>query len=217
MKRIVNIILSFVLILGLCIPAYAEETKTIDELLAPYQNAIDKVNGELGSNIYIPDKNKEKFYNNVKHMSPSEVENLLRNEYKDITSGKPFITQSEPNSYTKSYAMKNGQKKHDTSPMHVRQDIMQTAPISYNSQMFLNSTVFSATGASGTYIYETINSYGSSWPSDYTGYHFEVDSGSYSLSSNKKNCTVTLRGHPEDAYGSALTLSLTEKVTFSVD
>jgi hypothetical protein len=89
-----------------------------------YQNAIDKVNGELGSNIYIPDKNKEKFYNNVKHMSPSEVENLLRNEYKDITSGKPFITQSEPNSYTKSYAMKNGQKKQDTSPMHVRQDII---------------------------------------------------------------------------------------------
>lgn len=101
-KRILVTALSFILILGLSIPAYAGKTENIDELLAPYQEIIDKINAELGSTIYIPDENKEKVYESLKGMSPAEVEKLLRNEYKAIVSGEPF--QSKTGNYIKDYA-----------------------------------------------------------------------------------------------------------------
>ncbi|QIB27201.1 hypothetical protein [Caloranaerobacter azorensis] len=54
MKRILSIALTLVLMLGLSIRIYAEKAKNIDELLAPYQEVVDKLNAELGSTIYIP-------------------------------------------------------------------------------------------------------------------------------------------------------------------
>lgn len=215
MKKILTIALSFMLILGGSIPTYAKETKNIDELLAPYKEVVDKVNAELGSTIYIPEGNKEKVYNKVKDMSIDEVETMLKNDYKAYIDGKSSDTESRSGNYTRDYAMQNGQGESTITPRYIREDITQTAPISQNSEMFLDSTVFSATGAIGTYTYESINSYGSQWPSDYTGYHFEVDSGYHSLSSDSKKCTVTLKGHPENAAGFAQLVVLTETVTFS--
>lgn len=217
MKRILSIALTLVLMLGLAIAAYAEKAKNIDELLAPYQEVVDKLNAELGSTIYIPVANKEKVYNNVKDMSPSEVEILLREEYKAYVAGNLSTVQSGSGNYTRDYAMESSEKESVIIPLYIREEITQTAPISYNSEMFLDSTVFSGTGELGTYTYESIRSYGSQWPSDYTGFHFEVDSGSHSLSSDRKKCTVTLKGHPENAYGFALLEVLTETVTFSAN
>lgn len=220
MKRIVTIALSFMLMLGLCIPTYAsaEKAKTIDELLAPYRAVIDKLNAELGSTMYIPDKNKERVYNNIKDMSLDEFETMLRNDYKTQSADKSSTTKSE-SSESGDYSRDSIKVKNDSdiTIKSVREEITQTASISYNSEMYLTSTVFSATGASGTYTYSSISEYGSQWPSSYTGYHFAVDEGSYSLSSDRKKCTVTLKGHPENSSGIALTVALTAKNTFSAN
>lgn len=82
MRKILRIVLSFVLILGLYVAAAAPKKQTIDELLAPYQVAIDKVNADLGSTAFIPDGTKEEVYNNIKDKSPYEFEALLRHQYK---------------------------------------------------------------------------------------------------------------------------------------
>jgi len=215
MKRIITIAMSFVLVLGLGLPTYAQSAKNIDELLGPYQAVIDKVNSDLGSSIYIPDKNKEMVYNNIKSKTTAEFEAMLRNEYKALTVSEPSITQSGSGNYARDTLTVNSQNNEVITPNYVRESIIQTAPISYNSEMFLNSTVFSGTVVAGTYVYESISSYGSQWPSGFTGFHFAVDSGSYSLSSDKKQCTVTLKGHPQDANGVALLIVLTATNTFS--
>lgn len=82
MRKIRGIIfsLSVAVMLWLCISASAP--KNIDELLVPYQIAIDRVNADLGSTAFIPEDTKEKVYNNIKDKSPDEIEALLRQEYK---------------------------------------------------------------------------------------------------------------------------------------
>lgn len=219
MKKLFVMFLSMALILGFSMPAHAEETLTINELLAPYQAAVDKVNEELGISIYIPEKNKEKVYNNIKDKTPEEITSMLIKEYKESSTGSSSITQFKDDNYIKdsAYSENNteiGESESIITPRYIREDITQTVPIGYSSEMYLDSTVFSATGDS--YVYESINDYGSQWPSSFTGYHFAVDSGSASLSSNKKSCTVSLVGHPEDPNGFALTLRLTTSHTFTL-
>lgn len=102
MKKIASIALPILLIAGLSTTAFAAKEATIDDLLAPYQSVIDKVNAELGSAIYIPDKNKEKVYNNIKDMPPDEVERMLREEYLFAPS---YRTPTSSNNYTRDSAM----------------------------------------------------------------------------------------------------------------
>lgn len=217
MKWIFFLVLMFMLILVLITPIYAGKTANIDELLLPYQEVIDKINAELGSTIYIPDVNKEKVYNNIKDMSPEEVEILLRNEYNACASGESITNISKNGDYIRDYAMKNDANETVITSNYFKEEITQEAPISYNSEMFLDSIVISVTGKPGTFSYQSIRGYGSQWPSDYTGYHYEVDSGLHSLSDDRKKCTVSLKGHPEDANGFALLVTLTETVTFSAN
>ncbi|HAZ36990.1 MAG TPA: hypothetical protein DEF85_05070 [Clostridiaceae bacterium] len=107
MKRIITIAISFVLMLGLCLlPAHAQSEKNIDDLLAPYQAVIDKINSDLGSSIYIPDKNKGMVYNNIKNKTLAEFEATLRDEYE--ASNKPFIT-TQPGSYIRDTIIPNSQ------------------------------------------------------------------------------------------------------------
>ena len=55
------------------------DIRTIDDLLFPYQIAIDEVNRELGTYYFIPDNLKEKVYNNIKSISisPDELKKQL--------------------------------------------------------------------------------------------------------------------------------------------
>ncbi len=55
------------------------DIRTIDDLLFPYQMAIDEVNRELGTYYFIPDNLKEKVYNNIKSISisPDELKKQL--------------------------------------------------------------------------------------------------------------------------------------------
>lgn len=96
-------------------------------------------------------------------------------------------------------------------------DIEQTYPISYNSFVYLDSTIFSVTGSTGTYRYDFINAYGSEWDASFTGYHFEVTHKSYSLSNYSKNCTITLTGTPVDSQGIGLAIVLHASHTFSAN
>lgn len=99
--KVASMVLLVALILGLSISATTEHAETIDELLAPYQAVIDKVNADLGTTIYIPEENKEKVYNSIKGMSLNEVEALLKSHYKNTITGKPAAGQSGATSYIK--------------------------------------------------------------------------------------------------------------------
>jgi len=118
MRRIIGLVLGFVLILGLCISVFALRTKTIDELLVPYQVAIDKVNADISSNFFIPDNSKEQAYNNIKDKSPAEFEALLRQEYKTFVLG-----QTKPDNYESVIVGKGlptlGPIPNFTGPIHV--------------------------------------------------------------------------------------------------
>jgi hypothetical protein len=92
MKKALTIALTFLLLLLLVMPTYAKRMDSLDELLAPYQAMIDKLNEELGSAIYIPEKNKVKVYQNIKDKTPKEVEEMLRKQYQD------YIADDSPNS-----------------------------------------------------------------------------------------------------------------------
>jgi len=104
-KKTVSLILIITLMLGLCVSASAQTEKTIDELLAPYQTVIDKLNTELGTTFYIPYENREKVYNNIKNKTPDEFEALLREEYKDLNSDPSNRIQPHSDNYTRDYAM----------------------------------------------------------------------------------------------------------------
>lgn len=95
LKGVKSIFLAVLVSACVFIPMTAEKTPTIDDLLAPYQAVLNKVNGELGSNIYIPAKSKENVYNKIKNMTPSEFESQMRTEYLDsLKSRTPKETSS---------------------------------------------------------------------------------------------------------------------------
>lgn len=184
--------------------SYASEIKTLDKSVDPYQEVMDKLTDEFGVSFYVSPEKKEYFYDSVKDMNAKEFEEMLRSQYQE------FMDNSNTNIDTTT----NIQQASSIVPFSMREQITQTTSLSYSSSMFLKSTVFSATGSQGTFKYESINSYGTDWPPDYTGYHWQVDSKSYSLSSDAKSCKVTLRGHPENAKGVSLAFSLTATNTF---
>lgn len=215
MKKILSVFLSFSLILLLSGPVYAAKAETADELLIPYQKVINQVNIEIGSNYLIPDNTKEEVYDNIKRMSPDEFGKLLKNEYKTYATSLSLNDQSENDNHAEENVLSKNQSNLSIIPNYVSQNITQTHSIQYNSKMYLKSTVFSAKGTAGTYIYSSINSYGSQWSSSNKGYHFSVISGSYSLSSDKKKCTVHLNGMPKDPNGIALAVELKAAYTFS--
>ena len=159
MKKLFVMFLSLALILGFSIPAHAEEAKTIDELLTPYQVVVDKVNVELGSTIYIPEENREKVYNNIKDKTPDEVYLMLVEEYKASAISGTSIPQIESTDYIEDSVYPDDNNKISQiesiiTPYYIREDTIQTVPIGYSSEMYLASTIFSTTGTS--YIYESI-------------------------------------------------------------
>lgn len=178
----------------------ASEDGKLEKFITPYQDVLDKLTEEFGVEFYINREKMDQFYNNVRDMSPEELENILREQY------NKFLGDS--------YKDMNSNSNYLILTLSISEDITQQVALRYNSSMYLNSKIFSATGNPGTYTYQSIKSYGTTWPSDYTDYHWKVDYASHKLSSDSKSCTVYLRGHPENAYGIALALSLTASHTF---
>lgn len=153
-------------------------------------------------------------------MTPEELEKLLREQHIEFLNNGSPKTKVEPIKSIEDMPNNNNAKVNEPEfvikPDYVRKDITPTSPIGYNSEMFLDSTIFSGTGATNAYVYESINDYGSRWPPGYTGYHFEVDSKWYSLSSDSKSCTFKLIGHPQNSGGYSKLVQLTATDTFTL-
>lgn len=211
MKKISFLGLLLIVMFSFCIPSFAHSESNIDIQLESYQKIIDKLNSELGSKMYIREDNKIQVYKSFKNKTPEEIESLLREEY---IQNEQNIKSSERKSsdYMRSPAIVNELP----STRSVSEDITQTCSISYNSEAYLDSTIFSP-GSTGTYVYESINGYGAQWPSNYTGYHFEVSNGYHTMSSDNKKCTVTLKGVPTNSSRISLAISLKETITFSAN
>lgn len=204
MKKFVKLLFTSFLCLSISLSLItcvsASENVNLEKSISPYQEVLNKLTNEFGVEFYINPEKKEHFYNNVGDMSTDELEKLLREQYKEFLDN--FYNDKLSNSDSA------------VSPLSISENITQLVALSYNSSMYLNSNVFSASDNQGTFTYQSIKSYGTTWPSSFTGYHWEVDSASHKLSSDLKSCTVSLRGHPEDANGVALALSLTASNTF---
>lgn len=67
----------------------------LDEMeiqMIPYLKVLSQLSEEYGVSHYVPEENKEKFYDSVKSMTPREFALMLREQYK---LAEPFIDQSE--------------------------------------------------------------------------------------------------------------------------
>ncbi len=105
MKKIVKSTIAIIMMCILSATVSAEKKNNIDELLEPYQKAVDKVN-EDGSDFFIPENTKEEVYNNIKDMTPKEVEEMLKYEYKTFTLNPTCRNSS--NADNKKESAKNG-------------------------------------------------------------------------------------------------------------
>lgn len=86
MKKSLNILSISILTTVLCSTTTSNAKTTnddIDLLLIPYNKVMTKLSAEYGVNIYVPEKNKEKFFKSVQDMSPKAFEKLLRDQYKE--------------------------------------------------------------------------------------------------------------------------------------
>jgi hypothetical protein len=101
LKTVLFPILVVLVLLPVMGGADVSKSASIDERLLPYQHVIDKVNHDFGFKkikIFIPKENKEKVYNNIKDMTTSQFEDMLKSEIEDelIGNGKPFDPQQRP-------------------------------------------------------------------------------------------------------------------------
>lgn len=138
MKKISFLGLLLIVMFSFCIPSFAHSESNIDIQLESYQKIIDKLNSELGSKMYIREDNKIQVYKSFKNKTPEEIESLLREEY---IQNEQNIKSSERKSsdYMRSPAIVNELP----STRSVSEDITQTCSISYNSEAYLDSTIFS--------------------------------------------------------------------------
>ncbi|MBT2289314.1 hypothetical protein J7E73_09225 [Paenibacillus albidus] len=210
MKNLPKLLLVCVLMFSFALPVYADESEKSDQQLLLLQEVMDKVNAELGSTYYIPKGNQEKVLNSIKDKSMEEVEQLLTTQYKaafpdgqvqqDITDTTPISPDDESTSII--------------TPFSVTEQIRQTTPIQYNTLMYQDATVFSGTGAAGSFIYQSLGQYGVI-KSSATGFHFKVDQASRQIHPDQKHVGIELIGHPEDENGFALALQLIAQHVFT--
>ncbi len=93
------------------------------------------------------------------------------------------------------------------------ENIVQEKALRYNSTLRLKSKIYGL-GSPPVYRYRSITGISTSWPSGYTGYHYHITSSSYTISADKKTCTVKITGVPKNSNGMTLTGILYDTVTF---
>lgn len=95
MKKIINITLICIMVSVFCSTTHYNAESTYDNdielLLIPYNKILIKLSKDYGIEMYIPEKNKEKFLNSIQNITPKEFENRLRQQYKE---SKKYINQS---------------------------------------------------------------------------------------------------------------------------
>ncbi len=89
----------------------------------------------------------------------------------------------------------------------------QEKDLRYNSTLRINPE----TDRQGSPSYQSITSISTLWPSNYSGYHYHITNSSYTISADRKTCTVKITGVPKNADGMTLTGILYDTVTFSAN
>lgn len=181
---------------------------TLITSVAQYQRIICEVNEKYGACFTVPAESER-----------TVLQNLIEKEYTEETFKEQLIKdwhtflaiENGSNSDTETENIVNFNES-GISPLSVRESITQRQAIEYNSTVFLKSTVFSGSGVAGTYTYESIQ--GKGVETNPKVMHLSVASISHSLSSNRKNCTVTVVAYPVSADGIMLTVKKTYKVPF---
>ncbi|MCI1982180.1 MAG: hypothetical protein LKJ45_03335 [Oscillospiraceae bacterium] len=208
MKKITGLFFTIVLMLTLVVPVNAATVpKTLTDKLAPYQEAIDRVNQELGTTSFIPKGSEQKVYDNIKNMSPEEFEQELKED------NERYLAESAE---SKQNAREQIIEKKVITPDSLRYNYNEKYPIDYNSYLYLKATVF-APGSSRKFTFESIHSYGVEWPSNLTDYHFEARDKGYSLNSARTECLVWAKGMPVNSRGVGLAVNLYAEHTFTLD
>lgn len=192
-------------ILSLSFSLVALASTTSPANISQYQTIVDKLNKELGASMSIP--NNVEVYNNISQIPLDKFEAYLRNEYITANTNNKennIIYMSVNNTNTPENDITGGTRvpalnenslglDSIVQPYSVSQEILQKVNLpDFYGAVDLSSIVFSATGAIGTYIYDTIINMASY---DYTNMtYFRANTSSYVLSNGSKTCTVTYKG-----------------------
>lgn len=229
--------LSLILSFGLTSVSSATYTPTsIDDLLAPYQAVIDKLNDEYDCSVYIPADQKDTVYNNIKDRSPYEFEADLRNQLINTINSESTsipnvtITQDDFTQNDTERVLPEGPSTYDLPPAavsdplivtpvidtrSVRENIVQKYYLDQAAYIKLYSTVFSGSGSAGTFTYSNIEKLTSGWDAGSGTFFYVPRSYTYSLDSSKKNCTVVLPCDKRNDDGLFLTGYWTVTVIFN--
>ncbi|WP_195245679.1 hypothetical protein [Clostridium celatum] len=242
LKKFICFIVGLVLFSTISMNPYASEQVDLKDLpeIEPYQQIIDDLNNELGSEISIPDDftienagfTKEEIYNNILNIPLTEFKDNLKKEYDDFISNKNIDPKSNDTGtrvtikpiIDDSISLNEGVRvtnnegvrvtnndnntgikiipltRNNVQSKAIREQIIQKRFL-YNGDgasrgaVDLESEIFSATGAIGTYSYSKIIDYAYYTFTDRT--HFRItdkNKCSYSLSNSNKTCTVQYYG-----------------------
>lgn len=215
MKKILSLLVAVTLLFCFSPSVFAanaeSENTPVSDLLLPYIEVIEEVNEETGSQIYIPAGKEEDVYNYYKDYSLEEFKQSLLNDINDYNTA---LSSSQDMTVVDIGYSSGVLSRNEVQPRAMVEDVVQVAPIGYNTSVYLYATVIGG-GNPITYKYKTIIDVDVKWPDDYTGFHFAVSSGYYSVSSDRKSCTVTLTGSPMNAAGLVQTVVKTYTVTFT--
>ena len=214
MKKICTLLLALFCCFCSSVVVFAseEESKSIDLLLAPYLEVIDKVNSDREVKICIPEENKERVYEYYKEYSLEEFEKVIIEELNQ-TFYENIYDWNEENITIEEHPSFDNIAASDDTEERIVKTLKQSAPIIYNSTLYVNSTVL-LTGIPLMYYYQSVNDVIVRWPSNYTGYHFHLVSWWYSFSNNNTACTIYTYGYPLNAAGLTLAVMLFPQVTF---
>lgn len=215
MKKILSLLVAVTLLFCFSPSVFAanaeSENTPVSDLLLPYVEVIEEVNQETGSQIYIPTGKEEDVYNYYKDYSLEEFKQSLLN---DINNYNTSLSSSQDMTVVDIGYSTGEFSRNEVQSRAMVEDVVQVAPIGYNTSVYLYATVFGG-GNPITYKYQSIDDIRIGWPSDYTGFHFAASSCSYEVSSDRKTCTVTLTGSPMNAAGLVQTVIKTYTVTFT--
>ena len=233
MKKLKLVLLSMLCafaFMGTAAASTTEQISSIDSLLQPYQDVIDRLNAEFGVDVYIPDDNKEEVYNNLKGQTLVEFEEKLRRELSfevcHIDEASNIIIDDQVfREYAEDYITilpadighENEIRATPLGQMRAeRDDCTQTWWSDGISYIRLSSTVWSQTGAAGSFIYSSINNVTSGWipGSGQFFWAYSVSLANCSLNSSSTICTVSGTRAKRNDDGLYLTVASSYSVLF---
>ena len=95
MKKGIKFTLICIMVTVFCTTTHFNAESTFDNdielYLIPYKKILANLSNEYGIEMYVPEKNKELFFNSIQDMTPQVFEKRLRQQYKEA---KIYINQS---------------------------------------------------------------------------------------------------------------------------